>query len=204
MNTRVPCTNCQVMLVVRDDVRLEWITCPRCLTAIRNPQVPTSTEGVRCTRCDRMNPGHRNQCLFCAAILTPAPRTSGTKVVVCTVCAEALPGHAANCPLSPAKSRSPNPAWDDPSADSDARSDTDRTRGPAMALLFMICAVAGITFGPAGVLLGLVFLGTSMVGNKGTMLGRLMKTLGYLMLVFGVITALLFAAFWIVCAVGRR
>jgi hypothetical protein len=195
MSSHLRCPSCQVPLKIPDTVRLEWITCPRCLAAVRHPLMASQTQGAPCRRCGRVNLGARKQCVYCAAM---TPRASGDQLVVCTVCAEVVPGHAAHCPLAPVTGAST--PWQDRPADSEARSDSDLTFVPAAALVLMLIMAAFATVGPVGGAVALFFLGTSLFTSKGPVLSGVLRTLFYMGLFIGILFMLGFIALWITCA----
>lgn len=176
------CPGCQVRLVVRDRVRTEFITCPRCLTAVRNP--------------------HR-----AGAAAPPPPRPVAAGTPVCTVCAEIAPGHASNCPANPA--RRDDRAWSAPEPDREAGSDSSVTYVLAVVLAgMMFLGVLG-TFGPVGALMVGAMLGMAILsGGRDSALGNVAKVIFGLIVAAGAIFILGVIALIIICggaaATGRH
>lgn len=174
MDATQVCPGCQVRLVVRDRVRTEFITCPRCLTAVRNP--------------------HR----AAAAAPAPAARPVAAGTPVCTVCAEVSPRHASNCPANP--ERRQQAAWSAPAPDREAGSDSNVTYTLAVMLAGM--ALLGVlqTFGPtAALFLGAMFASAILSGGREHALGNVAKLIMTLIVLALVIAGLAILAIAIIC-----
>ena len=176
MNLTQLCPGCQVRLVVRDRVRTEFITCPRCLTAVQNPQRVAAA----------------------AASATPS-RPAGPVGPTCTVCAEVLPDHASNCPASPDQRTAP--PWAAPAADREAHSDASGTYAIAHVLSGLVLLGLFSTFGPvAGIVGGLFFAFAIFVGGRTGALRAVLTTIVTLFVTFLVICGLALAALFVMCA----
>lgn len=200
MSTTQICPGCKVRLVIRNSVRAEFITCPRCLVAVKNPQAASASGPVRCPRCGRERPGHLASCAFCGE--SPAP-TAGA--AVCTVCAEELPAHAGNCPnnASQRAQRAERP-WSAPPADREASGDISVTYIFAVLLSAMVIAGVGNSFGPQPATAAAVFLVIAVVsGGRQKALSNVVRLLIGLAVMGAVLFTLAFVALLIMCG-GRR
>ena len=179
MSTTQICPGCKVRLVIRDRVRTEFITCPRCLVAVRNPLAG----GV--------------------APEPPARLAVAPGARMCTVCAEVLPGHASNCPASAAQRESRT--WSAPPADREASGDSNGTWILAILLAGMVVASVWTTFGEFfGMILGMMLLIAILMGGKEAALGNVWRVIVTLAVLAGVLFALCFIAFLILCGGGGR
>lgn len=161
MNITEVCPGCKVRLVIRDRVRTPFITCPRCLTAVKNPHLAAGAPAGA-------PPVHGGAPPSAAS--GPSPRQGvPVGVPVCSVCAELLPNHSNNCPASPRQRE--QPAWSAPAADREADSDSNGTFVAAIILsvfiLLGVVSVAGFGGGAAmSVVLGFAILSG---GKKGAL-----------------------------------
>ena len=176
MNLTQICPGCQVRLVVRDRVRTEFITCPRCLTAVHNP--------------------HR---VAAAAPSATPSRPAGPVGPTCTVCAEVLPDHANSCPASPAQRQAP--PWAAPAADREASSDASGTYAISQVLSGLVLLGVFSTFGPIAAFVVGIFLGFAiLVGGRGGALRTVLMTIVGLFVTFLIICGLALAALFVMCA----
>jgi hypothetical protein len=185
VSTSAICPGCKVRLIIRERVRTAFITCPRCLVAVTNPNAATATRN--CPRCQRAITAGLGACVFCGERLSPGGAAAAgvpSSAAVCAVCAEQLPRHAGNCPVATSSTPEREQAWRSSRADEDQREDSTVTNIFAWTVAVMMVMGVVSSFGAfAGLVLGFIlFVALATAGGDAMSTLVLVGVLGFVAL----------------------